>query len=647
MTLEARGRRERLRRQGPLRRRSSRSVRSGARPSAPTSRSSSATSCSTAPPADARSSTGAAGERFAVRNSGATAVVEGVGDHGCEYMTGGPVVVLGTTGRNFAAGMSGGIAYVFDEDALFDGAATRRWSQLETMDRSDAETVRGAPRGARATHGKPEGARAARRWEAVLPKFVKVVPSEYRRALEAQASPATNGLAIVRSPAGRALRFHGTVHPRPPRARSRQPMGKVRGFLEIERQDHDKRARRRARQRLPGVRARRSPTTSCAIRPRAAWTAAFRSVTTAARSGTSSRTGTTTCYRDRLDEALASLALDEQLPRGHRARVPGAVRGVVRAQHRGRARSPSRTSSAPSSTRGSSRARRRRLAGRSTGKKVAVVGSGPAGLAAAQQLARKGHDVTVLERDDRIGGLLRYGIPDFKMEKAPHRSAHRADARRGGDFRTDVHVGVDVTGDALRPSYDAVVLCGGARKPRDLPCPGRELPGVHFAMEFLTQQNRRVAGDAVPDARRHPRHGQAGRRHRRRRHRLRLRRHVAPPGRAHVTQLELMPRPPERAHADEPVARVAAHAAHVVFARGGRRARLGRDDHARSRRRHGRVDALEACAWRWRAAQPKPIPGTEFEHPVRARAARDGLRRVGAARGCSSSSAWRWTHAAT
>src|SRR5437773_1205037 len=127
------------------------------------------------------------------------------------------------------------------------------------------------------------------------------------------------------------------------------------------------------------------------------------------------------------------------------------------------------------------------VSGVKTGKKVAVVGSGPAGLAAAQQLARKGHHVTVLERDDRIGGLLRYGIPDFKMEK--HIIDRRVDQMRaeGVVFRTSVHVGFDVKGDELLAEYNAVVLCGGARKPRDLPVPGRELGGIHFAMPFLEQ----------------------------------------------------------------------------------------------------------------------------------------------------------------
>jgi glutamate synthase (NADPH/NADH) small chain len=132
-----------------------------------------------------------------------------------------------------------------------------------------------------------------------------------------------------------------------------------------------------------------------------------------------------------------------------------------------------------------------------TGKTVAVIGSGPAGMAAAQQLARAGHDVTLFERDDRIGGLLRYGIPDFKMEKHLIDRRMQQMAAEGVTFKTSVHVGVDVKADELRRQFDAVVLSGGATKPRDLPVPGRELAGIHFAMQFLPQQNKVVAGDAV------------------------------------------------------------------------------------------------------------------------------------------------------
>jgi len=132
-----------------------------------------------------------------------------------------------------------------------------------------------------------------------------------------------------------------------------------------------------------------------------------------------------------------------------------------------------------------------------TGKRVAIVGSGPAGLAAAQQLNRAGHSVTVFEKADRIGGLLRYGIPDFKLEKRILDRRLEQMAREGVVFKTRKHVGRSVSVEELRREFDAILLAGGAESPRDLGVPGRELEGIHFAMEYLPQQNHRLAGDAV------------------------------------------------------------------------------------------------------------------------------------------------------
>lgn len=184
-----------------------------------------------------------------------------------------------------------------------------------------------------------------------------------------------------------------------------------------------------------------------------------------------------------------------------------------------------------------------------TGKSVAVVGSGPAGLAAAQQLARAGHSVTVFEKNDRAGGLLRYGIPDFKMEKhLINRRLVQMEAE-GISFRTSTEVGVHVSIESLKENFDAVVLAGGAEEPRRLEIPGAELPGVRLAMEFLTQQNKRVAGD--DELRAAPRGTLTA-----------TGKHVIVigggdtgsdcvgtsnrQGAASVTQLEIMPKPPEK-----------------------------------------------------------------------------------------------------
>ncbi|MDP6277587.1 MAG: glutamate synthase subunit beta [Nitrospinota bacterium] len=133
-----------------------------------------------------------------------------------------------------------------------------------------------------------------------------------------------------------------------------------------------------------------------------------------------------------------------------------------------------------------------------TGKKVAIVGSGPAGLAAADQLNQAGHSVTVFERDSRIGGLMRYGIPEFKMEKKFLDRRLELMESEGVVFKTGCHVGVDVTASALREEFDALVLAGGARAPRDLPIPGRDLKGVYFALEYLSVQNKLCEGVSVP-----------------------------------------------------------------------------------------------------------------------------------------------------
>ncbi|MBI3106332.1 MAG: glutamate synthase subunit beta [Candidatus Rokubacteria bacterium] len=229
-----------------------------------------------------------------------------------------------------------------------------------------------------------------------------------------------------------------------------------------------------------------------------------------------------------------------------------------------------------------------------TGKTVAVVGSGPAGLAAAQQLARAGHAVTVFERDDRPGGLLRYGIPEFKMEKRVLDRRIRQMAAEGVTFVTGAHVGVTVEVARLRADFDALVLTGGATAPRDLPIPGREHAGIHFAMEYLTLQNRRCQGEAVSDERFITARGKRvvimgggdtgadclGTAHRQ--------------GARSVHQLEILPRPPENRAPDNPWPQWPnTYRVSSAHAEGGERV------YSVSTRRflgdaHGRVSALEA-----------------------------------------------------
>ena len=253
-----------------------------------------------------------------------------------------------------------------------------------------------------------------------------------------------------------------------------------------------------------------------------------------------------------------------------------------------------------------------------TGRKVAVVGSGPAGLACAQQLGRAGHEVTLFEKNDRIGGLLRYGIPDFKMEK------HHIDRRmeqmqaEGVSFRPGVNVGVDLTAADLLAGFDAVVLSGGSEKPRDLPVPGRELSGIHYAMEFLPQQNRVVAGEKV--------HGQL----------LATGKHVVVigggdtgsdcigtsirQGAKSVMNFELLPQPPERE--DKPLTwpywplKLRTSSSHEEGAK--------RDFAVATKRfegKDGKVERLTGCHVEWvkddkGAMAMQEVPGTEFTIPA-------------------------------
>lgn len=257
-----------------------------------------------------------------------------------------------------------------------------------------------------------------------------------------------------------------------------------------------------------------------------------------------------------------------------------------------------------------------------TGKKVAIVGSGPAGLAAAQQLARAGHAVTVFEKNDRIGGLLRYGIPDFKFEKSHIDRRMEQMKAEGVVFRTGVLVGKDfpkqvnngaketISAEQLKKDFDAVILTGGAELPRDLPVPGRDLKGIHFAMEFLPQQNKVDAGDKLPEQI------------------LATGKHIVVigggdtgsdcvgtsnrHGAASITQFEVMPQPPEKENK------------HLVWPNWPLKMRTSssqeegceRDWSVLTKRfegKNGKVEKLIACRVEWKNGKMQEVPKSEFE----------------------------------
>ena len=422
-------------------------------------------------------------------------------------------------------------------------------------------------------------------------------------------------------------------------------MGKITGFMELQRIQEASQPPKERVHALSRVRARAGRRRGARSRARAAWIAASRSARPAARSTTSFRTGTTSSTGSSGATRSTCCTRRTTFPSSPAASVPAPCEaactlninddpvGIKSIEHFiiDKGWEEGWVVPQPPATK--------------TGKRVAVVGSGPAGLACAQQLARAGHDVVLLEKADRIGGLLRYGIPDFKMEK------HLIDRRmaqmsiEGVEFRPGVHVGERCR--RRRRSlaeFDAVVLTGGAEAPRDLPVPGRDLAGIHFAMEFLPQQNqrrRRRQGGATrswppastwsSSAAATPAPTASARR-------------IAS-GAKSITQFELLPQPPEQREQAAGVAVLADQAAHVVVARGRLRARLGgRHQALRGPQRQGREARRRArrmAEGRERRDEDGRGPGHRIRDEGRSRAARDGLRRPGAAKACSSSSASR------
>ncbi|XP_015878225.2 glutamate synthase [NADH], amyloplastic isoform X1 [Ziziphus jujuba] len=476
---------------------------------------------------------GMAAERFCVRNSGARAVVEGVGDHGCEYMTGGTVVVLGKTGRNFAAGMSGGIAYVLDVDGKFRSRCNPELVDLDKVEEGeDIMTLRMMIQ----QHQRHTNSRYAREvlddFQNLLPKFIKVFPREYKRVLASMKADEASKEA-VEDAAQEANKYDdGEIMEKDAleelkkmaaatlNGKSNQKIQKTealkrpsqvsdavkhRGFISYERegvQYRDPKVRMNDWKEVmdeskpdPLLKTQSARCMDCG-------TPFCHQENSGCPLGNKIPEFNELVYQNRWQEALERLLETNNFPEftGRVCPAPcegSCVLGIIE--------NPVSIKSIECAI--IDKAFEEgwmvpRPPVKRSGKRVAIVGSGPSGLAAADQLNRIGHTVTVYERADRIGGLMMYGVPNMKTDKVDivQRRVNLM-AEEGVNFVVNANIGADPLHslDRLREENDAIILAVGATKPRDLPVPGRELSGVHFAMEFLHSNTKSLLDSNLQD----------------------------------------------------------------------------------------------------------------------------------------------------
>ncbi|KAL0054356.1 hypothetical protein WJX82_007542 [Trebouxia sp. C0006] len=504
---------------------------------------------------------GMAAERFCVRNSGATAVVEGVGDHACEYMTGGTALILGRTGKNFGAGMSGGIAYVYDPHGELPGLCNEDVEDdLEPLKADeDVSLVRSLLQRHSRYTGSPKAKALLSDWTTSQAHFVKIFPHEYRRALgeaektkkiqddegrEVQQSGLANkdAFAELKALAGEGgSMVHGEGLPTPPEPKddpaedmkhllrdaaegllvaqrkitweSERPTvkavgdaTKLRGFVEYGRQSLPYRPIEDRLQdygevlgRLPQQDQEELLHTQAA-RCMDCGTPFCHQTSSGCPLGNLIPEWNDLVHKGRWQEALYRLLQTNNFPEFTGRVCPAPCEGscVLGINE------PPVTIKTMECTIIDKGFEMGWMVPRPpqfrTGKKVAVIGSGPAGMAAADQLNKMGHEVTVYERSDRIGGLMMYGVPNMKTDKEEV-VQRRVDlmAQEGVRFVVNAHVGHNVDLKDLQAASDAVVLAAGATKPRDLPIEGRQSQGVHFAMDFLHANTKSLLDSNLQD----------------------------------------------------------------------------------------------------------------------------------------------------
>lgn len=474
---------------------------------------------------------GVAAERFAVRNSGATAVVEGVGDHGCEYMTGGRVLVLGSTGRNFAAGMSGGIAYVLDIHQDFEGKVNQEMVELSGIeDATEIAFVRGLIEDHHHYTGSELAARILLDFSRALPRFVKVLPTDYKRVLleeaakAAEAKKASYSLPILPGQPVRKLHEESksTQHEKDAKEkkkndlldieesvgdakaekkRSALVLDKTKGFMKYQRRAEKYRnalTRTRDWQELSSrlnedeLKYQTARCMDCGV--------PFCQSDSGCPISNIIPKWNELVFQNQWRDALNRLLMTNNFPEFTGRVCPAPCEGAcvlginedpvgiksIECAIIDRGFEMGWMIPSPPTQR--------------TGKTIAIIGSGPAGLACADQLNKAGHSVTVYERADRVGGLLMYGIPNMKLDKKVVQRRVDFMAAEGIKFVTGVSVGDgDVTLASLRAENDAVVLATGATVARDLPIPNRNLNGVHYAMQFLHKNTKSLLDSNLAD----------------------------------------------------------------------------------------------------------------------------------------------------
>ena len=474
---------------------------------------------------------GIAAERFAVRNSGVHAVVEGVGDHGCEYMTGGRIVILGSTGRNFAAGMSGGIAYVLDMNRDFINKCNMEMVECgQVKDPHEIAELRNLIENHRHYTGSTVADHVIRDFHHLLPRFVRVMPLDYKRVLEEEAAKAAAekkrsshvDLLGTLSRHGSQVSLGGEEEtpkaPAPAKADSNEvdiedamvdeetakarlsKLDKVRGFMKYKRLgEHYRSPAKRTKDfkelsnRLNDgeLKYQTARCMDCGV--------PFCQSDTGCPISNLIPRWNDLVFKGQWEDAYTRLMMTNNFPEFTGRVCPAPCEGACVL---GITESPVGIKSVERAiidkawemgyVKASPPAHR-------TGKTVAVVGSGPAGLAAADQLNKAGHSVTVFERADRPGGLLMYGIPNMKLDKDVVMRRIKLMEDEGVRVECGVEVGRDIDAAELEQQHDAVVFATGATWPRDLKIDGREANGVMFAMDFLGANTKSLLDSGLSD----------------------------------------------------------------------------------------------------------------------------------------------------